>query len=177
MVDSTIENLVELTTALVTDILVIVDDPAGSPLTKKITLTNLFLTYEGKASTITGIKTFGGAGDVGKLLIAGTTSGTTTLDATAIASGILTLPATTDTLVGKATTDTFTNKTLDVEDASNSLTQTTPVTGEYLRDNGTKFIASGLLVADLDTDPLARANHTGTQAISTLSDLDDDIVI
>lgn len=40
----------------------------------------------------------------------GSSSGTTTLQASATASGTLTLPAATDTLVGKATTDTFTNK-------------------------------------------------------------------
>ena len=62
--------------------------------------------------TVTGTKTFGSAGAVGKLAIAGTTSGSTVLDATAAASGTLTLPAATDTLVGKATTDTLTNKTL-----------------------------------------------------------------
>lgn len=64
------------------------------------------------ADTITGVKTFGAAGNVGKLVIAGTTSGSTILNATAIASGTLTLPAATDTLVGKATTDVFTNKDL-----------------------------------------------------------------
>jgi hypothetical protein len=44
----------------------------------------------------------------------GSTSGTTTVQATAVAgTNTLTLPATTsDTLVGKATTDTLTNKTL-----------------------------------------------------------------
>lgn len=42
----------------------------------------------------------------------GSTSGTTVLQASAVASGTLTLPAATDTLVGKATTDTLTNKTL-----------------------------------------------------------------
>lgn len=46
-------------------------------------------------------------------LVAGSSSGTTTIQATAAASGTLTLPAATDTLVGKATTDTLTNKTLD----------------------------------------------------------------
>lgn len=44
--------------------------------------------------------------------LVGATSGTTQLQASAIASGVLTLPAATDTLVGKATTDTLTNKTL-----------------------------------------------------------------
>jgi hypothetical protein len=45
-------------------------------------------------------------------LFYGATSGSTTLQATATASGTLTLPAATDTLVGKTTTDTLTNKTL-----------------------------------------------------------------
>lgn len=45
--------------------------------------------------------------------ISGSTSGTTTLQATAVAgTTTVTLPAATDTLVGKATTDTLTNKTL-----------------------------------------------------------------
>lgn len=51
---------------------------------------------------------------VATLPFAGSTSGTTTVQATAIAgTNTLTLPATTsDTLVGKATVDTLTNKTL-----------------------------------------------------------------
>ena len=45
--------------------------------------------------------------------ISGSTSGTTTLQATAVAgTTTITLPAATDTLVGRATTDTLTNKTL-----------------------------------------------------------------
>jgi len=49
----------------------------------------------------------------GTVVLAGTTSGTTTITATAVAgTTTLTLPAATDTLVGKATTDTLTNKTL-----------------------------------------------------------------
>lgn len=48
------------------------------------------------------------------LVIAGDTSGTVTLQAPAIAgSTILTLPVSTDTLIGQATTDTLTNKTLN----------------------------------------------------------------
>jgi len=48
-------------------------------------------------------------------IYAGSTSGTTTLQATATAgSTTLTLPAATDTLVGKATTDTLTNKSISL---------------------------------------------------------------
>jgi len=47
------------------------------------------------------------------VVIAGDTSGTVTLSAPAVSgTTTLTLPATTDTLVGKTTTDTLTNKTL-----------------------------------------------------------------
>ena len=51
---------------------------------------------------------------IASLGFGGSTSGTTTVQATAVAgTNTLTLPATTsDTLVGKATTDTLTNKTL-----------------------------------------------------------------
>ena len=73
--------------------------------------------------TVTGAKTFGSAGAVGKLIVAGTTSGTTIIDATAVAgTTTVTLPAATDTLVGKATTDTFTNKTIDQDGTGNSIT-------------------------------------------------------
>lgn len=54
----------------------------------------------GNAETVTGVKTFGSAGAVSKLKIAGTTSGAATLDAPAVAGSIVvTLPATTGTLV------------------------------------------------------------------------------
>jgi hypothetical protein len=49
----------------------------------------------------------------GTTKFSGSTSGTTTVQATAVAgTTVLTLPAATDTLVGKATTDTLTNKSI-----------------------------------------------------------------
>lgn len=60
----------------------------------------------------------------------GSTSGTTTVKATAIAgTTILTLPAATDTLVGKATTDTLTNKTLTAPVLGGSVTGTYTLAG------------------------------------------------
>jgi hypothetical protein len=48
--------------------------------------------------------------------VKGGTSGSTALVAQSVASGTLSLPATSDTLVGRATTDTLTNKTLTAPD-------------------------------------------------------------
>jgi hypothetical protein len=53
---------------------------------------------------------------------AGTTGTSTTLLGTQTADRILSLPNATDTLVGKATTDTLTNKTFDADGTGNSIT-------------------------------------------------------
>lgn len=80
----------------------------------------------------------------GTLVLAGTTSGTTTVTATAVAgTTTLTLPAATDTLVGKATTDTLTNKTLTGAAMNGTLGATTPSTGAFTTISATTGAAVG----------------------------------
>lgn len=64
---------------------------------------------------------------LGSLVFNGNTSGSTTVQSAAAASGTLTLPSATDTLVGKATTDTLTNKS--ISGSSNTVTNVSLVTG------------------------------------------------
>ena len=59
------------------------------------------------------------------IIVAGNTSGAITISAPLVAgSGVLTLPTGTDTLVGKATTDTLTNKTLTAPAISSAVMTT-----------------------------------------------------
>ena len=96
---------------------------------------------------VTGLTTLGITGAA----FPGSTSGTATIVATAIAgSSVLTLPVATDTLVGKATTDTLTNKTL-----------TSPVIAS--------IVNTGTLTLPTSTDTLVGKATTDTLTNKTLT--------
>jgi hypothetical protein len=89
---------------------------------------------------------------------------------TIVNTGTLTLPTSTDTLMGRATTDTMTNKTFVY--ANNTVTDTSAATGDIPKHNGTKFVRFGKGTANqvLQTNSTAtdlawssfNAENTGT---------------
>lgn len=98
--------------------------------------TNTFLSGNGSGVVFLGTAGKTSVDDItGIIVMSGSTSGTTQIKPSAIASGVLTLPAATDTLVGKATTDTLTNKTLTapvISSISNTGVLTLPASTDTL---------------------------------------------
>ena len=117
------------------------------------------------AQTFTGVNTFGVSGDVGKLLIAGTTSGSTIINATPVASGTLTLPAATDVLIARDTVDTLTNKTIDAN--NNPLSNL--VIGAEVTGASTALTDSASIARNTDTLDFF-ASTTSAQLASVISD-------
>ena len=100
----------------------------------------------------------------GTTKFAGSTSGTTTVQATAVAgTTVLTLPAATDTLVGKATTDTLTNKTLSSANITTALTLTgaSGTSGQVLTSGGSGAAPTWSSISGV-TSGTAVASTSGT---------------
>ena len=97
------------------------------------------------------------ASPVASFAFSGSTSGTTTVQATAVAgTTTLTLPAATDTLVGKATTDVLTNKTINGSTLNTSTLSSPTITG------GTN--ATSVLISPEERTTVSATAATGTVA-------------
>ena len=119
--------------------------------------------------TVTGAKTFNSS----KLILAGATSGTSTLNAAAVAGATtLTLPGSTDTLVGRDTSDTLTNKVLTSATITTKLNPTTndgaPL-GDTTHQFSDLFLAEGGVINwDNGDATLTQTNNVVTLAGATL---------
>lgn len=102
------------------------------------------------------------ASPVASFGFSGSTSGTTTVQATAIAgTTTLTLPAATDTLVGKATSDTLTNKILTSPTINTATIATPTITG------GTN--TGSVLVSPEERTTVSATAATGTVAFDAIT--------
>jgi hypothetical protein len=100
---------------------------------------------------------------------AGSSSGQTLIQATAVASGTLTLPAATDTLVGRATTDTLTNKTLTSPTINNGTAAGSLTVSGTLKDKNNSAGLSGQYLVSTNTGVQWVTLNTG--ALSNLTDV------
>jgi hypothetical protein len=104
----------------------------------------------------------------------GSTSGSTVLQASAVASGVLTLPAATDTILARNTTDTLTNKTLSA--GSNTITGltnanlsgTAGITNANLANSTISGVALGgnLFSLSFGSGIVASSSYNGSSAVT-----------
>jgi hypothetical protein len=108
------------------------------------------------------------------ILVSGDTSGAITISAPLVAgSGVLTLPTGTDTLIGKATTDTLTNKTLTsptITGAGSILASS--IGGNITQSNNAADFVAGSTTAGTFTDTgVSLSLVAGTYLITTVAPL------
>lgn len=110
--------------------------------------------------------------------ISGSSSGVTTLVATAVASGTLTLPAVTDTVVALTATQTLTNKTLTSPTISTPVLtlSTTSATAEgriaWEGTNDKIVVGDGSSTKEFTPNTIATNSQTGTTYTLALTDRD-----
>jgi hypothetical protein len=108
----------------------------------------------------------------------GSTSGTTTVQASAVAgTTTVTLPAATDTLVGKATTDTLTNKTLTtpiISTITNTGTLTLPTSTDTLVGRATSdTLTNKTLTSPIINTPKTYIGYSAKTAAYTVASGDE----
>jgi len=124
----------------------------------------------GAGPAFTATPTLGASGTLGSVTLGNATSGLLTLQPVTGALGTVTLslPAATDTLVGKATTDTLTNKTYDTAGAGNSFlingTAITAVSG-----TGSAVLSASPTFTGTVTSPALTLSNAGTLSAPALA--------
>jgi hypothetical protein len=156
-------SLSRITSASIANSAISAADIADGTITaaKIISVANTQITGNIVSSQIASNQTLNGNVSVtGTLAVSGATSGAITIAAPAVAgSGVLTLPTGTDTLIGKATTDVLTNKSIAATQLTGTIAAAALPAGSVLQvvnsqtaitqvsTTSTSYVTSGITVS------------------------------